>query len=62
MRALAELFADNPLALRILIGLVVGHFHLFEVPREVRERVCGLLQIEFRPQLPGSRRRLIAGR
>jgi hypothetical protein len=60
IRDLAVEFANNPLALRVLSGLVVAHFHLFDVPRDVRERVCGLLDIDLRPQLATSRRRLIA--
>lgn len=48
--ALGEEFQRNPLALRILNALVVTHLHLFDVPRDVKLRVCSKLGISIRPQ------------
>lgn len=61
VRELAGEFKTNPLALRVLRGLVITHFHLFEVDREIKQRTCKLLNIEYKPSLPRSRRRLIQG-
>ncbi len=54
---LAREYAKNPLALRVLRGLVITHFHLFEEDREIRQRVCEALKIEFRPLAPQIQQR-----
>jgi hypothetical protein len=59
-----ELSSDlhrNPLALRVLRGLVVTHFHLFDVKPSIKQSVCELLKITYRPALfeTQSRMRLL---
>jgi len=49
--ALAKELSKNPLAMRVLKGLVITHFHLFDDDRAVRQRICSHLDIEFK-QLP----------
>jgi hypothetical protein len=51
---------NNPLALRVLRGLVVTHFHLFNVDHDIKQSICSTLEIAYTPPLPRSRRRLIA--
>lgn len=52
--------SKNYLALRILIAQVITHFHMFDAPRQVKQRVCELLGITYKPQPSSSPRRLIA--
>jgi hypothetical protein len=61
VRELAAKFRSNPLALGVLRSLVVTHFHLFDVDRDKKQSICALLDIQYKPALPRSRRRLIAG-
>lgn len=46
--ALSVSLADNPLARRVLSTLVLTHFHLFDVSREMKQRVCARLGIDYR--------------
>ncbi len=61
VQQLAVHFKSNPLALGILRSLVVKHFHLFDVERTTKQRICAMLDIKYLPSAPRSRRRLISG-
>jgi predicted phosphodiesterase len=60
VKRLSEALGDNPLAHRVLRGLVVTRFHLFDTDAQIKRSICKLLGIQYRPALPVSRRRLIA--
>ena len=49
--SLSKEMAKNPIAMRMLKGLVITHFHLFDEPMAVRQRICSVLKIDFK-QLP----------
>jgi hypothetical protein len=52
---------DNQVALRILRGLVVNHFHLFEGRFTLKQRICSKLGIAYKPlQRTDPRARLVS--
>ncbi len=49
VRELYEEFENNPLARRVLRGLVVAHFHMFDVPSALKQSLCALMRIVYTP-------------
>jgi hypothetical protein len=63
VRELHEAFMQNPLADTVLRWMVVTHFHLFNVPYDIKQRVCDRLNISYqRVQLADPRLRLLPGK
>jgi hypothetical protein len=58
-RTVHEELGKNPLAHRVLMGLVMTHFHLFDVPHATKQSICALLGIDYRPMLPKSKTRMV---
>jgi hypothetical protein len=46
--------SGNPLALSVLKGLVVNHFHMFDVRMHVRQQVCAALNIPIERAIRAS--------
>jgi hypothetical protein len=57
---LAEELKRNPYARHILTSLVVNHFYMYDVPFDVKQKVCAALEIKYKPlQVTNPRPRLI---
>lgn len=50
--------AKNPLAQRVLRGLVLTHLQIFDLPRDVKQRVCAKIDIDYKAVGPSVDPRL----
>jgi hypothetical protein len=62
IRRLTRDLGGNPLAMQVLRGLVVNHFHIFDLRFDLKQRICALLGVKYRQSLGSNERaKLIRG-